>query len=136
MHLMKASLTGQAKAVISGMGFSSQSYFHAWDILCENNDRSDVIVNAQIISLYSCSSSTQRFYEHRQICIRNYKCGKHFNSTWIHILPRIRRRAKFNNDKTFSATLHYMCLHYIQDGRLQKQIDCFQRVACIQRSSS
>ena len=29
------------------MGFSSQSYYHAWDILCEKYGRSDFIVNAQ-----------------------------------------------------------------------------------------
>ena len=47
MQYLKTSLTGQAKAAISGMGFSSQSYYHAWDILCEKYGRSDVIVNAQ-----------------------------------------------------------------------------------------
>ena len=29
------------------MGFSSQSYYHAWDILCEKYGRSDFIVTAQ-----------------------------------------------------------------------------------------
>ena len=38
---------GQAKAAIPGMGFSSQSYNHALDILCEKYGRSDVIINAQ-----------------------------------------------------------------------------------------
>ena len=33
MQYLKTSLTGQAKAAISGLGFSSQSYYHAWDIL-------------------------------------------------------------------------------------------------------
>ena len=47
MQYLKTSLTGQAKAAISGMGFSSQSYYHAWDILCEKYGRSDFIVNAQ-----------------------------------------------------------------------------------------
>ena len=46
MQYLKNSLTGQAKAAISGMGFSSKSYYHAWDILCEKYGRSDVIVNA------------------------------------------------------------------------------------------
>ena len=41
------SLTGQTKGAISAMGFSSQSYYHAWDILCEKFNRSDVIINAQ-----------------------------------------------------------------------------------------
>ena len=47
MQYLKTSLTGQAKAAISGMGFSSQSYDHACDILCEKYGRSDFIVNAQ-----------------------------------------------------------------------------------------
>ena len=47
MQYLKTSLTDQAKAAISGMGFSSQSDYHAWDILCEKYGRSDVKVNAQ-----------------------------------------------------------------------------------------
>ena len=47
MPYLKTSLTGQAKAAISGTGFSSQPYYHAWDILCEKYGRSNVIVNAQ-----------------------------------------------------------------------------------------
>ena len=47
MQYLKKSLMGQAKAAISGMGFSSQSYYHAWDILCKKYGRSDVKVNAQ-----------------------------------------------------------------------------------------
>ena len=47
LQYLKTSLTGPAKAAISGMGFSSQSYYHVWDILREKYGRSDVIVNAQ-----------------------------------------------------------------------------------------
>ena len=36
---LKTSLTVQAEAAISGMGFSSQSYYHAWDILDEKYGR-------------------------------------------------------------------------------------------------
>ena len=50
---LKTSLTGQAKAAISGMGFSSQSYYHACDILCEKYGRSDVIVNAQFKKIHT-----------------------------------------------------------------------------------
>ena len=53
MQCLKTSLTGQAKAAISGMGFSTQSYYHAWDILCEKYGRSDVIVNAQFKKIHS-----------------------------------------------------------------------------------
>ena len=44
---------GQAKAAISGMGFSSQSYYQAWDILCEKYGRSDSIVNAQFKKIHT-----------------------------------------------------------------------------------
>ena len=53
MQYLKTSLTGQAKAAKSGMGFSSQSYYHAWDILCEKYGRSDVIVNAQFKKIHT-----------------------------------------------------------------------------------
>ena len=53
MKYLKTSLTGQAKAAISGIGFSSQSYYHAWDILCEKYGRSDVIVNAQFKKIHT-----------------------------------------------------------------------------------
>ena len=53
MQYLKTSLTGQAKAAISGMGFSSQSYYHAWDILCEKYGRSDVIVNTQFKKIHT-----------------------------------------------------------------------------------
>ena len=44
---------GQAKAAISGMGFSSQSHYHAWDILCEKYGRSAVRVNTQIKKIHT-----------------------------------------------------------------------------------
>ena len=53
MQYLKTSLTGQAKAAISGMGFSSQSYYHAWDILCEKYGKSDFIVNAQFKKMHT-----------------------------------------------------------------------------------
>ena len=53
MQYLKTSLTGQAIVAISGMGFSSQSYYHAWDILCEKYSRSDFIVNAQFKKIHT-----------------------------------------------------------------------------------
>ena len=53
MLYLKTSLTGQAKAAIPGMGFSSQSYHYAWDTLCENYGRSDVIVNAHFTKMHT-----------------------------------------------------------------------------------
>ena len=48
VQYMKTGLMGQVKAAISGMAFSSRSYYHAWDILCEKYGISDVLVNAQV----------------------------------------------------------------------------------------
>ena len=53
MQYLKTSLTGQAKAAISGMDFSSQSYYNAWDVLCEKYGRSDVIVSAQFKKIHT-----------------------------------------------------------------------------------
>ena len=53
MQYLKTNLTGQAKAAILGTGFSSQSYYLAWDILCEKNGRSDLIVNAQFKKIHT-----------------------------------------------------------------------------------
>ena len=55
MQYLKTSLTGQAKTAKLGMGFSSQSYYHAWDILCQKYGRSDVIVNAQLKKIHTHS---------------------------------------------------------------------------------
>ena len=53
MQYLKTSLTGQAKAATSRMGFTSQLYYHAWDIHCEKYGRSDVIVNAQFKKIHT-----------------------------------------------------------------------------------
>ena len=55
MQYLKTSLMGQAKVAISGMGFSSPSYYHAWDILCEKYGRLDDIVNAQFKKMHTHS---------------------------------------------------------------------------------
>ena len=44
MQYLKISLTGQAKAAISGLGFSSQAYYQAWDVLGKRFGRLRVIV--------------------------------------------------------------------------------------------
>ena len=52
MQYLKTSLTGQAKAAISGLGFSSQSYYQAWDVLCKKFGRPRFIVEAQLRKIY------------------------------------------------------------------------------------
>ena len=54
MHYLKISPTGQAKAAISGgLGFSSQAYYQAWDVLCKKFSRPRVIVESQLIKIYT-----------------------------------------------------------------------------------
>ena len=55
MQYLKTSLAGQAKTATSGMGYSSQSCYHAWDKLCEKCGRPDVIVNAQLKKIHTHS---------------------------------------------------------------------------------
>ena len=53
MQHLKISLTGQAKAAISGLGFSSQAYYQAWDSLCKKFGRPRVIVESQLKKIYT-----------------------------------------------------------------------------------
>ena len=46
-HYLKISLTGQAKAAISGLGFSSQAYYQAWEILCKQFGKSLLNLNSR-----------------------------------------------------------------------------------------
>ena len=133
MQYLKTSLMGQAKAALSGMGFGSQSHYHAWDILCEKYGRSDVKDNAPFKKIHTHPSIR---HDDRQVCKCDYKCGEHLDSTWIHIRPRIRRRAKFNNEKTFSATEKTMVAVYARPLTTERQLDYFQRVACLQSRNS
>ena len=128
MQYLKTSLTGQAKAVISGMGFSSQSYYNAWDILCEKYGRSDVTVNSQFKKLHSSSSVARRFCRHCQICKSDYKCGEHVKSTWIHIKCRIRRRAELN----MTATEITVAAEPPRSPTTERKLDPLQRMACLQ----
>ena len=63
MQYLKISLTAQAKAAISGLGFSSQAYCQAWDILCKKFGRPRVVVESQLKKIYTYddSSSIVRF---------------------------------------------------------------------------
>ena len=52
MQYLKISLTGQAKAAISGLGFSLQSYYPAWYIFCKKFDRLRVEVESELKKIY------------------------------------------------------------------------------------
>ena len=53
MQYLKISLPGQAKAAISGLGFSSQAFYPAWDVLCKKFGRSRVIGETQLKKIYT-----------------------------------------------------------------------------------
>ena len=99
--------------------------------------RSDVIVNAQFKKkTYLSSNLARQFYEHRQVSKCGYKCGEQLDSTWIHIRPRSQSRAKFNNEKTFSATERTVVAVYVRSSTTERQPDYFQRVVCLQSCNS
>ena len=135
IRYLKTSHMGRAKAAISGMGISSQSYYHAWYILCEKYGRCHSQCSIQE-NTYSSSNSARRFHEHCHVCKCGYKCGEHFDSTWIHIRPRSRSRAKFNNEKTFSATERTVVAVYARSSTTERQPDYFRRMACLQSCKS
>ena len=109
MQYLKKSVAGQAKAAISGMGFSSQSYYHAWDKLWEVWQIRCHSQRTIQENTYSSLNSPRWSYEHRQVFKCGYKCGEHLHSTWIHIRQRSRSRANFNNKKTFFSTERTGC---------------------------
>ena len=53
MQYLKIRFIGQAKAAIFGLGFSSQSYNQAWDVLCKKFGRPRVIVEPQLKKIYT-----------------------------------------------------------------------------------
>ena len=53
MQYLKASLTKHAKFATSGMGFKSQSYYHAWDTLFQKYGRSNVSVKAHFKKMHT-----------------------------------------------------------------------------------
>ena len=53
MQYLMTSVTGQTEAARSGLGCSSQSYDHAWGLLCEKYGWWDVTVNAQIEEIHT-----------------------------------------------------------------------------------
>ena len=118
MQYLKTSLTGQAKAEISGVGFSSQSYYHALDILCEKYDRSDVIVNAQF----------KKIHTHPPIWHINSTSIAKFANVVIHLvntLTQLGYTSDLEDEAGLSSTtrklspqLREQWLQYMQDRRL------------------
>ena len=118
MQYLKTSLTGQAKAAISGMGFSSQSYYHAWGILCEKYSRSDVLVNVQFKKIHSHppirnndSTSIVKF--------ANVVTNVVNNLTQLGYTSDLEAEAGLSSTtRKFSPRLREQWLQYMQDRRL------------------
>ena len=53
MQNLKTSITGPAKAAISGMGFTTQAYYSAWEVLTNRVGKQSLIVQAQLQNIYS-----------------------------------------------------------------------------------
>ena len=118
MQNLKTSLTGQAKAAISGMGFSSQSYNRAWDILSEKYGRSDVIVNAQFKKIrthhpirHDDSTSVVKF--------ANVLTNEVNTLTQLGYTSDLEAEAGLSSTtRKLSPQLREQCMQYMQDRRL------------------
>ena len=136
MQHLKTCLTGQAKAAISGTGFSSQSYYHACEILCEKYGRSDVIVNAQFKKIHTHppighddSTIINRFV--------NVVTNVENTLTQLGNPSDIEAEAGLNSTRrTFSPQQRTVVAVYARLPSTERQPDCFQRMACLQSSSS
>ena len=117
MHFLKISLTGQAKAAISGMGFSSQPYYRAWDILCEKYGRSDFIVSAQFKKIhthppvrYDDSTSTVKF--------ANVVTNVVNTLTQLGYTSDLESEGGLSSTRKLSPQLREQWLQYMQDRQL------------------
>ena len=45
MQFLKRSVTGAAKEAIAGLGFSSQAYYQAWDVPCNESGEPSIIIH-------------------------------------------------------------------------------------------
>ena len=112
----------QLTIILSCLGYT---VWEVWQIRCQRSIQENT---------FSSSSSAWRFYEHCQVCKFGYQRAEHIESTWIHIRPGIRRRAKFKNKKTFVTTVRTVVALYARSSTTGRQLYCFQRVACLQSS--
>ena len=123
MQYLKRSLTGQAKATISGMGFSSQSYYLAWDILCEKYGRSNVIVIAQF----------RRKHTHRPIRHKDSTSIVKFAilvTNMVKTLTQLGYTSDLEAELGLSSTTRNFCRNWENSGCsickiVERQLDCW-----------
>ena len=118
MQYLKNSLAVQTKAAILRFKFSWQPYHQSGDILCENYGRWYVRVNAQFRKIYNHlpvehEGSSRIVIFAKVTNLELTKVAKHSDSIWIQIPPRVKRRAKFNNEKNFPK-LREQYLQFVQ----------------------
>ena len=137
MQYLKTSLMGQAKAAISGMKFSSQSYYHAWDVLCEKYGRSDVIVNAQFKTIH-----THPPIRHDDstgiVKFANVVTNLVKTLTQLGYTSDLEAEAGLSSTtrKNFATTERTVVAVYAISLTTERQLDCFQRMARLQSSNS
>ena len=135
MQYLKTSLTGQVKAAVLGTGISSQSYYHAWDLLCEKYGRSDVIDNDQFKKIHTHppirhddSTSIVKF--------ANVVTNVVNTLTQLGYTSDLEAEAGLSSTtRNFSPQLREQCV-YARSSTREKQSDYFQRVACLQSCNS
>ena len=118
MQYLNTSLAGQAKAALTGMGFSSKSYYHAWDILCEKYGRSDVIVNAQFKKIHTHPPIRQNA---STIIFRfaNVVTNVVNTLTQLGYTSDLEAEARLSSTtRKLSPQLREQCLQYKQDRRI------------------
>ena len=118
MQYLKISLTGLAKAAISGLGFRSQAYYQAWDILCKKIGRPRVIVESQLKKMYTHPSVRQH---DSSIIVRFSNVVKNT----VNVLTRLGFQPDLESEgvlssatRKLSAQLKEQWLRPLQDHRL------------------
>ena len=137
MQYLKTSLTAQAEASNSRMGFSSHSYCHAWDILCEKYGRSVVIVNAQF----------KKTHTHPPIHHKDSTSIVKFANVVTNVvntLTQLGYTSDLEAEAGLSSTTRKLLpqlrehwLQYMQKRQLPRgKLIVFKRMACLQGSNS
>ena len=137
MQYLKTSLTGQATAAKSQTGFSSQSYYHAWDILCEKYGRSVVIVNAQFKKTHTHAPIQHK--DSTSIVKFSYVVTSVVNTlTQLGYTSDLEAEAGLSSTtRKLSLQLREHWLQYMQKRQLPRgKFIVFRRMACLQGSNS
>ena len=112
------------------MGFNSQSYYYAWNILCEKYDRSDVIVNVQFKKVHTHPPIWQ---DNSTSIVKFANVVTNVSNTLIQLGYTSELEAEAG---LFAATEITVVAVYDRTSTTERQPDCFQRKTCLQSSNS